>query len=90
MAGAHTRSQLQKRKAAPTMTDRAAPVVAKPKPGNGEVQPGSGPVISAQEREMLVARAAYFRAEKRGFAPGRELQDWAEAEAEVLQLIGNA
>ena len=39
---------------------------------------------------MLVARAAYFRAEKRGFAPGRELQDWVEAEAEVLRLIGNA
>jgi hypothetical protein len=25
-----------------------------------------------------------------GFAPGRELQDWIEAEAEVLRLIDNA
>lgn len=39
---------------------------------------------------MLVARAEYFRAEKRGFAPGGKLQDWIEAEAEVLQLIGKA
>ena len=39
---------------------------------------------------MMVARAAYFRAEKRGFAPGYELQDWIEAEAEVLQLVGGA
>jgi hypothetical protein len=39
---------------------------------------------------MMIARAAYFRAEKRGFAPGNELQDWVEAEAEVLQLIGGA
>jgi len=26
----------------------------------------------------------------RGLAPGGELQDWVEAEAEVLRLIGNA
>jgi hypothetical protein len=34
----------------------------------------------------LVAVAAYYRAEKRGFAPGRELEDWLEAEAEIDQL----
>jgi hypothetical protein len=26
---------------------------------------------------------AYFKAEKRGFAPGHELEDWREAEEEV-------
>ncbi len=44
--------------------------------------------LDAQERDRLIAQAAYFRAEKRGFAPGCELQDWIEAEAEVLRLIG--
>jgi hypothetical protein len=39
---------------------------------------------------MLVARAAYFRAEKRGFTPGGELQDWVEAETDVLRLTGGA
>ena len=48
------------------------------------------PSISAGERQRLVERAAYFRAEKRGFAPGFELQDWVEAEAEVQRLIGSA
>jgi len=48
------------------------------------------PAISAEERQRLVERAAYFRAEKRGFARGFELQDWVEAEAEVLRLIGSA
>lgn len=48
-----------------------------------------GPIISAEERQRLVERAAYFRAEKRGFAPGFELQDWIEAEVEVLRLIGS-
>ena len=31
----------------------------------------------------MIARAAYFRAERRGFADGCALQDWLEAEAEV-------
>jgi hypothetical protein len=30
---------------------------------------------------------AYYRAERRGFAPGGELQDWLEAEAEVLARL---
>jgi hypothetical protein len=34
------------------------------------------------EREARVATAAYFRAEKRGFEPGHELEDWLAAEAE--------
>jgi hypothetical protein len=31
----------------------------------------------------MIAQLAYFRAEQRGFAPGGELQDWLDAEAEV-------
>lgn len=31
-----------------------------------------------------IAQAAYFRAEKRGFIPGSELDDWLAAEAEVI------
>ena len=30
-----------------------------------------------------VARRAYFKAERRGFAPGRETEDWLEAESEL-------
>lgn len=32
--------------------------------------------------EEMIAVAAYFRAERRGFAPGDELGDWFQAEAE--------
>jgi hypothetical protein len=88
MSSAQTRSQ--KTKATSKMTAHGTIVAGRSKHGNSEVRPGSGPSISAQERQMLVARAAYFRAEKRGFAPGGELQDWVEAEAEVLRLIGGA
>lgn len=84
-----TQTRSQKTKAAPKATDRGVTVAVKSKQGNAKVGPGSGPALSAQERERLVAQAAYFRAEKRGFAPGCELQDWVEAEAEVLRLIGS-
>jgi len=36
----------------------------------------------AQLRKMI-EEAAYYRAEKRGFAPGLEAQDWCKAEAEI-------
>ena len=38
------------------------------------------------EREAMIARIAYFLAEKRGFASGHELEDWLLAEAEVDRL----
>ena len=53
-----------------------------------EICDSAAPTISAEERQRLIARAAYFRAERRGLAPGCELQDWIEAEAEMQRLIG--
>jgi hypothetical protein len=34
-------------------------------------------------RRQMVAAAAYFIAERRGFEPGHELEDWVAAEAAV-------
>jgi hypothetical protein len=34
----------------------------------------------------MIAEAAYFRAERRGFVVGGELDDWLAAEAEIDQL----
>lgn len=31
----------------------------------------------------MIAKAAYYRAERRGFEPGYEIEDWIAAEAEV-------
>ncbi len=41
----------------------------------------------AEERRTHIAVAAYHKAEKRGFAPGAELQDWIEAEKEIDALL---
>ena len=42
---------------------------------------------TSDERWKMIAIAAYHKAEQRGFAPGSELQDWAEAEKEVDELL---
>ena len=35
----------------------------------------------------MIATAAYYRAEKRHFAPGCELEDWIAAELEIDALL---
>jgi hypothetical protein len=49
--------------------------------------------VSNEERYRLIAEAAYFRSEKRSFAPGHELEDWLAAETELetrLAEIGSS
>ncbi|MCX7149008.1 MAG: DUF2934 domain-containing protein [Rhodocyclales bacterium] len=40
-------------------------------------------------REQMIAEAAYFRAQQRGFEPGNEMSDWLQAEADVETMLGN-
>jgi len=42
---------------------------------------------SEADLRALVERAAYYRAEKRGFAPGAEIDDWIAAEADVMARL---
>ncbi len=39
--------------------------------------------VSAQDRQQMIADAAYYRAQARGFGPGYELEDWLQAEADI-------
>ena len=43
-----------------------------------------------QDRYRLIAEAAYFRAERRGFVAGSELDDWLAAELEVDELLAES
>ncbi len=45
--------------------------------------------VTAAERERMVATAAYYRAQRRDFAPGEEVRDWLEAEAEIDALLAS-
>ena len=42
---------------------------------------------SAAQIQAWIAEAAYYRAQNRGFEPGRETEDWLAAEAEVLARV---
>jgi hypothetical protein len=46
--------------------------------------------VTAEQRLRMVSEAAYYIAEKRGFAPGNDAQDWAQAEREIDELIAKA
>lgn len=46
-------------------------------------KPARDPEARAADHEVQVALAAYFIAEKRGFEPGHELEDWLAAEAQI-------
>ena len=39
--------------------------------------------MTEEARREAIAKAAYFLAEKRGFEPGHEIEDWIAAEARV-------
>jgi hypothetical protein len=43
--------------------------------------------VTREARRALIAESAYLRAERRGFAPGHEAEDWLAAEAEVDALL---
>lgn len=79
----------------------AKPVVAKPaeekpvaaKPVAKTTAPAKTSKLSsitAEERWRMVAEAAYFIAEKRGFQGGDSSQDWVQAEQQIAALLGKA
>lgn len=47
------------------------------------------PAVNGEDRYRMIAEAAYFRAEQRGFAPGHDLADWLAAEMEIDVLLGD-
>lgn len=51
--------------------------VAQPAASDAEAQ--------VADHQIKIAMAAYFIAEKRGFEPGHELEDWVAAEAETAK-----
>jgi hypothetical protein len=48
---------------------------------------GNAVQLTPEERQRYVAEAAYFIAERRGFAAGGDVEDWLQAEAEIDQML---
>lgn len=51
---------------------------------SGERSPSRAQLLDPVRRHAVIAEAAYYRAERRGFAPGHELEDWLQAERELM------
>lgn len=43
--------------------------------------------VSSEQRYRMIAEAAYYRAEKRGFSGGDAENDWLEAETEIDDIL---
>jgi len=61
----------------------ARPPAPQPRPR----RPLAAPSATPEQRELMIAEAAYYLAERRGFAPGSELEDWLAAESAIERLL---
>jgi hypothetical protein len=77
-------TKAKRKPSAPALTESAVLVMLE---STTPAQGGSVP-LPAELRRELVAAEAYFRAERRGFAPGHEFEDWIAAEAAVDARLG--
>jgi hypothetical protein len=90
---AATKTKAPARKAQPAKTVTAAkkPAVkvseakAAPKPAAPRAKKAKS--VPAEQRRNYIEMAAYYIAERRGFAPGDPLEDWVQAEAEIDRLL---
>ena len=64
-------------------------LTARPVPATvqADLSPERSESSEAPQRHALIAESAFFIAQKRGFAPGQELDDWLAAEREVDQRL---
>lgn len=46
----------------------------------------SGEIELKETFREMIEKNAYFRAQKRGFQPGHEMEDWFEAEREITNI----
>lgn len=47
----------------------------------------NSPSVQPVDLNEMIAEAAYYKAEKRGFYSGNELKDWLEAKNEIIRLV---
>ena len=55
-----------------------------------ESQPHTSAAITQEQREHMIAEAAYYMAEHRHFQGGNPLRDWLQAQAEIESKLKGA
>ena len=82
-----TAKATQARKPAKTALD--APGMEAVSPGETAGSGIAGTDPTPEQLYRMIQETAYFKAKARNFAPGHEVQDWIEAEAEVRRRLEN-
>ncbi len=59
----------------------------KPAPDAPRLEMPSSGRPTPEQLYRMIQETAYFKAKARNFAPGHEVQDWIEAEAEVRERL---
>jgi hypothetical protein len=62
---------------------------AVPPPAQADPSPARGEPIDPAHRHVMIAEAAFFIAQSRGFAPSQEFDDWLAAEREIEQQLSS-
>jgi hypothetical protein len=92
------------RKSTPRATSKKTSTAKAPTPKRGQSGVSAAPkplsdhqgslrqlaTVAEEKRQDMIREAAYYKAEKRRFAPGHEAEDWAAAEREIDELIARA
>lgn len=67
---------------------KAAANSSSPSPDSN--RPSSTYMVNAEERQRMIAFAAYIRAEQRGFMGGDPVADWLAAETEIDSMLSQS
>ncbi|MCF1184989.1 DUF2934 domain-containing protein [Marichromatium gracile] len=88
------RTTTKKTTAAATKSSATATPRAQPKPAATPAASYTPPTrfltVDPEHRLAMIREAAYYKAERRGFAPGHEREDWVEAEREIDAMLAHA
>jgi hypothetical protein len=87
------RSAVMAQRDAPTskaVPEPSSELSQQPRAGERPSSPNAPDEQAMPVRRRRVEESAYYRAERRGFAPGAELDDWYAAEAEEDERDGKA
>ena len=61
--------------------------VSKPRTSTKKSVASKSGTISSEDRSRMIAEAAYYLAEQRGFAGGDPMQDWLDAEEMIDHVL---
>ncbi|MGB5332587.1 MAG: DUF2934 domain-containing protein [Woeseiaceae bacterium] len=75
------------KKAAKKATKKAGKKVARKTAGRPHGSRKKSVQVSAESRREMIAKAAYYRAEKRNFQDGDPVADWLAGEKEIDALL---